>query len=378
MPFEVALAIGMVVGPQLPGEDRAHDLQQRAEARRLVAEALDQLDVSLVRRRAEAHDGGTDQRALDGGLAAVLHQDLAGHQPGHHAPLVLDDDVRMTAGELQPRLVGLDRVGSDQDRVLGERGGELRDHLAEVRVDHRAVCRQLGRQLVERLASHGVQPQAGDVVVQQAEVGVQEDEAAEVLPDAPRRLGVEEAHLWTQHVDPGIAGDVDRHAAGSGETLERGGVVGSPGQQRRDLPHGDLRHAPRVVPGIGRPNETLFVEGDDLVAQLAQDGEHPVAERAHALGQIDAARHGIRREVDVGARAQDHREAALGRDAAEQELGIELPDLVLYRDDQSGCLIGHGLEPLRFEFHQGESIPVRFDPGLLGCVRETQDDLCPA
>ncbi len=144
------------------------------------------------------------------------------------------------------------------------------------------------------------------------------------------------ARVRADQVDARIARDVDRRAGIVGKLPKELRVVFSPGEQARYATQGLRGQAPPVVVVSREAHERLFVPGDDLVSEAPEDAEHELRQGAHALGEVDAPRKGRDGVVDEGARSHDHAEAALGRGAGEHQLGVELANLALDREDQGG------------------------------------------
>ena len=154
------------------------------------------------------------------------------------------------------------------------------------------------------------------------------------------------AQFRAQEIDARIAGDVDRRAAVARVAGEEGRVVLAPGEELGDDAESVFRVAPGVVLRRLVAHQAFLVPGDDVVAEPANDVEHQARQRAHALGQEQPARQARHGEVHVGTRAEHDRHAALRRHAGEQQLGIQLADLVLDRNDERRRAGRHGHDAL--------------------------------
>ena len=123
-------------------------------------------------------------------------------------------------------------------------------------------------------------------------------------------------HFRAEHIPPGIAGYVNRGGCRQMRKLsEQVGVFLSPGKQVRHHRHGYRGKAQGEIGFHRRMNQRLFVPGDNVVAQLANNSEHLIAERTHALGKVNTAGHCGHLKMDISPGAHDNGKSTFGGDA---------------------------------------------------------------
>jgi hypothetical protein len=75
----------------------------------------------------------------------------------------------------------------------------------------------------------------------------------------------------------------------------------------------------------------LLIPGHDLMIKFAGNSEKKQAATGHAFGQVNALGVRVDPKLQFTSRSDDRRKPALGRNAGQQQLGIEFPNLIFHR-----------------------------------------------
>jgi hypothetical protein len=82
-------------------------------------------------------------------------------------------------------------------------------------------------------------------------------------------------------------------------------------------------------------DEGFFIPSHDFMAEFSHNFKHEVTGGGHAFGEVYPRRKKRDMEVHLPAEAKDARKSTFCCHISKQELGVELPHLILNRDEQS-------------------------------------------